>query len=276
MSSAAASRATRRAAFAARRHSYRSKLVIATAVVAVGLVAGTGFVVQSAVADSQATAAAHAVALARTQASLDSTTEKSLAVANAQTAIAAADLVVAEAQAKTDTSGLTSTISTLSNYTLLDPKTVTGLTAQTAEKTTVVVAAAAEADRVAAVAAAQAAADAAAAAAAAEALAEANTPSGAKATAENLASSEYGWGSDQFSCLVSLWQKESGWSYTASNGSSGAAGIPQALPGSKMASIASDWQTNAATQVAWGLKYIASSYGSPCSAWSHSQSVNWY
>nr|WP_237280549.1 hypothetical protein [Subtercola vilae] len=249
---------------------------MATAVVAVGLVAGTGFVVQSAVADSQATAAAHAVALARTQASLDSTTEKSLAVANAQTAIAAADLVVAEAQAKTDTSGLTSTISTLSNYTLLDPKTVTGLTAQTAEKTTVVVAAAAEADRVAAVAAAQAAADAAAAAAAAEALAEANTPSGAKATAENLASSEYGWGSDQFSCLVSLWQKESGWSYTASNGSSGAAGIPQALPGSKMASIASDWQTNAATQVAWGLKYIASSYGSPCSAWSHSQSVNWY
>ena len=67
-----------------------------------------------------------------------------------------------------------------------------------------------------------------------------------------MASANYGWGSDQFSCLVSLWNKESGWNYQAYNDSSGATGIPQALPGSKMASAGSDWQTNAATQIALG------------------------
>jgi uncharacterized protein YabE (DUF348 family) len=84
-----------------------------------------------------------------------------------------------------------------------------------------------------------------------------------------------GWGSDQFSCLVSLWNKESGWRTDASN-SSGAYGIPQALPGSKMSSAGSDWQTNPATQISWGLGYIAGVYGTPCSAWAHSQSYNWY
>jgi resuscitation-promoting factor RpfB len=84
-----------------------------------------------------------------------------------------------------------------------------------------------------------------------------------------------GWSSDQFSCLVSLWNKESGWRTNAAN-PSGAYGIPQALPGSKMASAGSDWQTNAATQISWGLGYIASVYGSPCSAWAHSQATNWY
>jgi len=91
-----------------------------------------------------------------------------------------------------------------------------------------------------------------------------------------MASANYGWGADQFSCLVSLWDKESGWNYQAYNDSSGATGIPQALPGSKMASAGSDWQTNAVTQIAWGLGYIDSVYGSPCSAWGHSQSTNWY
>ena len=91
-----------------------------------------------------------------------------------------------------------------------------------------------------------------------------------------MASSNYGWGDSQFSCLANLWQKESGWSYTAYNAGSGATGIPQALPGSKMASAGSDWQTNPSTQIAWGLQYIKSVYGTPCSAWSHSQSVNWY
>jgi hypothetical protein len=86
----------------------------------------------------------------------------------------------------------------------------------------------------------------------------------------------YGWGSDQMGCLVPLWQKESGWNVYASNSSSGAYGIPQALPGSKMASAGADWQTNAATQIAWGLGYISGRYGSPCGAWSHSQSVGWY
>jgi len=84
-----------------------------------------------------------------------------------------------------------------------------------------------------------------------------------------------GWGNDQFSCLVSLWNKESGWRTNAAN-PSGAYGIPQALPGSKMASAGSDWQTSARTQISWGLGYIASVYGTPCSAWAHSQATNWY
>lgn len=112
--------------------------------------------------------------------------------------------------------------------------------------------------------------------AAAEALANANTVEGAKTVARDMAESKYGWGSDQFACLSKLWQKESGWNYKAHNASSGATGIPQALPGSKMASAGSDWKTNAATQISWGLSYIDGRYGSPCSAWSHSQSVNWY
>ncbi|MEV8135818.1 lytic transglycosylase domain-containing protein [Microbacterium aurantiacum] len=86
----------------------------------------------------------------------------------------------------------------------------------------------------------------------------------------------YGWGDDQFGCLVELWNKESGWNSQAYNASSGAYGIPQALPGSKMASAGADWETNAATQISWGLGYIAGRYGSPCGAWQHSQSVGWY
>lgn len=86
----------------------------------------------------------------------------------------------------------------------------------------------------------------------------------------------FGWSSSQFSCLQPLWAGESGWSVTASNPSSGAYGIPQALPGSKMASAGPDWQTNAATQIKWGLGYIKSTYGSPCAAWSHEQSDGWY
>jgi hypothetical protein len=86
----------------------------------------------------------------------------------------------------------------------------------------------------------------------------------------------YGWSSSQFSCLQPLWNQESGWSVTASNPTSGAYGIPQALPGSKMASAGADWQTSAATQIRWGLGYIQSTYGSPCAAWSHEQAYGWY
>ncbi|MDT3330051.1 hypothetical protein Q9S78_05155 [Microbacterium sp. KSW-18] len=86
----------------------------------------------------------------------------------------------------------------------------------------------------------------------------------------------YGWGDDQFSCLVSLWDKESSWNYRAHNSSSGAYGIPQALPGSKMSSAGSDWETNPATQIAWGLGYIDGRYGSPCGAWNHSKNNGWY
>lgn len=96
-----------------------------------------------------------------------------------------------------------------------------------------------------------------------------------KAAARSLLG-DYGWGADQFSCLDSLWTKESGWKHTADNPTSSAYGIPQALPGSKMASAGSDWETNPVTQITWGLGYIADVYGSPCAAWSHSQAVNWY
>jgi hypothetical protein len=86
----------------------------------------------------------------------------------------------------------------------------------------------------------------------------------------------YGWSSSQFSCLDSLWNEESGWNVYASNPTSGAYGIPQALPGSKMASAGADWQTDAATQIRWGLGYIQSTYGSPCGAWAHEQADGWY
>jgi hypothetical protein len=86
----------------------------------------------------------------------------------------------------------------------------------------------------------------------------------------------FGWSSSEFGCLQSLWNAESGWNVYASNPSSGAYGIPQALPGSKMASAGSDWQSNAATQIRWGLGYIKQLYGSPCGAWSHEQSSGWY
>jgi hypothetical protein len=85
----------------------------------------------------------------------------------------------------------------------------------------------------------------------------------------------YGWPSSEFGCLVSLWNAESGWDVHASN-PSGAYGIPQALPGSKMASAGPDWENNATTQIRWGLGYIKSLYGSPCGAWSHEQSSGWY
>lgn len=132
------------------------------------------------------------------------------------------------------------------------------------------------AEEAAAAAAAAAAAEAQRQAEAAAALAAANTPEGAKATARQMAASQYGWGADQFSCLESLWTKESGWNYQAYNSGSGATGIPQSLPGNKMASAGADWQTNAATQIAWGLGYIAGSYGTPCAAWGHSQATDWY
>jgi len=86
----------------------------------------------------------------------------------------------------------------------------------------------------------------------------------------------YGFGQDQFSCLDSLYTKESGWNVHADNPTSSAYGIPQSLPGSKMASAGSDWADNPATQIKWGLGYIKDRYGSPCAAWGHSVSNNWY
>ena len=85
-----------------------------------------------------------------------------------------------------------------------------------------------------------------------------------------------GFGMDQFPCLNKLWNKESGWNPKAHNNSSGAHGIPQAVPGSKMASVGDDWRTNPATQITWGLGYIEGRYGTPCKAWAQSQSAGWY
>jgi hypothetical protein len=85
----------------------------------------------------------------------------------------------------------------------------------------------------------------------------------------------FGWSEDQFGCLDSLWTRESNWNVHAAN-PSGAYGIPQSLPGSKMASAGSDWQDNAVTQIKWGLGYIQDRYGSPCGAWAHSEGHGWY
>ncbi len=75
-----------------------------------------------------------------------------------------------------------------------------------------------------------------------------------------------GWSDEQFRCLDRLWTKESNWKVTADNPTSSAYGIPQALPGRKMASAGADGRTNPATQITWGLRYIADRYGTPCSA----------
>ena len=86
----------------------------------------------------------------------------------------------------------------------------------------------------------------------------------------------YGWSEDQFGCLDSLWTRESNWNPHADNPNSSAYGIPQALPGSKMASAGDDWEDNPVTQIRWGLGYIQDRYGSPCAAWGHSQSQGFY
>lgn len=86
----------------------------------------------------------------------------------------------------------------------------------------------------------------------------------------------YGFDDAQYNCLVALWGRESGWNVYAHNSSSGAYGIPQSLPGEKMASAGADWATNPATQITWGLGYITGRYGTPCGAWEHSELKGWY
>lgn len=83
-------------------------------------------------------------------------------------------------------------------------------------------------------------------------------------------------GSGEYGCLYDLWMRESGWRYDAENPGSGAYGIPQSLPASKMAAAGPDWRTNPITQVKWGLGYIDATYGTPCGAWSHEESQGWY
>ena len=101
------------------------------------------------------------------------------------------------------------------------------------------------------------------------------SPGTAKSVAYSMLSS-FGWKpSTYFSCLDNLWSRESGWSVTAEN-ASGAYGIPQALPGSKMATAGPNWQTSATTQIKWGLGYIQGRYGDPCGAWSFWEGHGWY
>jgi hypothetical protein len=86
---------------------------------------------------------------------------------------------------------------------------------------------------------------------------------------------KFGFAHSQFGCLSNIWSRESGWRVNAAN-ASGAYGIPQALPGSKMASAGPNWQTNATTQITWGLGYIKGRYGNPCTAWAFWQANGWY
>lgn len=94
----------------------------------------------------------------------------------------------------------------------------------------------------------------------------ARTASGAQTVAKEIMAQEYDWKTRQFGCLKSLWTYESHWNYRAHNYSSGAHGIPQALPASKMEVIATDWRTNPVTQIRWGLHYIDVRYDTPCKA----------
>jgi Transglycosylase SLT domain len=99
---------------------------------------------------------------------------------------------------------------------------------------------------------------------------------GAKEAARQIIAQKYRWSEKQFTCLDNLWTKESNWNYKARNKSSGAHGIPQALPATKMEIVGTDWRTNPVTQITWGLKYIEERYKYPCSAWSKSKRSNWY
>lgn len=208
---------------------------------------------------------------------------KNKAEIRAVAAIAEANTILAAVSSKVDATSLSSAVASLGDYKSLDTATVIDLTEQAQGEAKSAAAAGAEVDRVAAE---QAAAAAAAVAAAVEAQRVANTPDGARNTARNLAAGSYGWGEGEFQCLNQLWQKESRWEVRAQNNSfspssapipaNQAYGIVQSGPGSKMSSAGADWETNAATQITWGLSYISARYGSPCSAWSHSTSHNWY
>lgn len=99
---------------------------------------------------------------------------------------------------------------------------------------------------------------------------------GAKYVARTIMLAEYSWGDDQYSCLNRLWTKESHWNYKAHNYRSGAHGIAQALPASKMDVVGTDWRTNPVTQIRWGLRYIDSRYGTPCKAWAKFKRSKYY
>lgn len=252
-----------------RRRRSRRKLLLAGGVLAIGAIAGSGFAINGVATHNaalQETVALNASAADRSErAGVYSGIAKAHAASSAKATIDAAAVTLASAEGKVDAAPLAASVASLEGFELLPVDDVASLTKQTQSEISAVQAAVSEHE-------------AAIAAAAAEAaqLAANNTPAGAREVARTMAAEKYGWGADQFAALEKLWQKESGWSYTAFNASSGATGIPQSLPGSKMATAGADWETNAATQIAWGLDYIARGYGSPAAAWAHSQSMNWY
>lgn len=267
-------------------------LLAAGAVAAVGALVGTGFVVQGAVAAQSDRVAETRLLTEATDLNVDQLDAhggilEARAVKQAEETLSGASDTIAAAQGKTDAAALTASVAALSDYKLLAPERVFDLVDTTTAHAQTVRAAVAEADRVAAEAAAKAAAEAAAAKAAADAAAaEESTssassrpsapanPTEAQAIAREMLA-QRGWGDDQFGCLVELWNHESGWNVYASN-PSGAYGIPQALPGSKMATAGDDWQTNPATQITWGLGYISGRYGTPCGAWDTFNAQGWY
>lgn len=104
----------------------------------------------------------------------------------------------------------------------------------------------------------------------------AREPLGAKRFTKEMMAEEYGWGEDEYLCLNRLWTKESHWNYKARNPRSGAHGIAQALPATKMEKIGTDWRTNPITQIQWGLLYISERYDSPCGAWDKWRKKRYY
>jgi hypothetical protein len=104
----------------------------------------------------------------------------------------------------------------------------------------------------------------------------ARTPIGAKKVARSILMDEYGFTEKEYKCLNQLWTQESNWNYKSRNKKSGAHGIPQALPASKMNVVSTDWRTNPVTQIRWGLRYISIRYETPCKAWAKHKRSNWY
>ena len=274
----------------------KGRILAVTAVVAIGAITGSGFAMQSAFAaenDRVAATAAltNSTAMHREQLGAYSAVLKARSTLSAVATMSDATATIASASGKADATVLSTSVAKLANYKLLAPERVLALVDETKAGIPTVQAAVAEADRVAAeqaaaaAAAAQAAADAAVAQKSASSSPSTSTgsrpaapsdPSGAQAIAHDMMAANYGWGDDQFGCLVALWSRESGWNANSYNSSSGAGGIPQALPASKMASAGADWATNPATQIAWGLGYISGRWGTPCAAWDHSESSGWY
>ncbi|WP_353813883.1 hypothetical protein [Agromyces sp. SYSU T00266] len=245
----------------------RRRLILAGALVAVGAIAGTGLTVNASLAAqrvAETSALTASTGLAAEQLGAYAGVAQSKVHAEAEDTLTLAENTLSDVEGKIDAEPLASSVATLGDYEALPIDEVRDLTISTRAEIRKAEEAATAHDREVAE------------REAAEALARANTPEGAKQTARALAASQYGWGEAEFQCLVQLWTKESGWNYQAVNASSGAYGIVQAWPAEKLATAGADWRTNAATQIKWGLDYISRGYGSPCAAWGHSQSLNWY